>query len=75
MGEIQKIKQKIDTLETEIIEALLMDEEAPKDLENKVDELAKLKAAVTKVHLQCISETLAILDDEQVEFLLPFSGI
>ncbi|HSR73303.1 MAG TPA: hypothetical protein VLL31_00540 [Sulfurovum sp.] len=75
MGEIQKLKRTIDTLETEIIEALLMDEESPKNLENKVDELARLKAAVTKVHLHCISDTLEILDDEQVEFLLPFSGI
>lgn len=72
MGEIQKTKRDIDTLETEIIEALLMDEASPKSLENKVDELAKLKASVTKVHIDCISKTLAILDDEQVEFLLPF---
>lgn len=72
IGEIKKAKSKIDTLETEIMEALFMDEASPKSLENKVDEIAKLKAAVTKIHMQCISETLEILNDEQIEFLLPF---
>ncbi len=72
IGEVQKAKSKIDMLEAEIIEALLMDEESPKNLYSKVDEVAQLKAAVTKVHIQCISETLEVLDDEQIEFLLPF---
>ncbi len=70
--EVQKAKSKIDMLEAEIIEALLMDEESPKNLYSKVDEVAQLKANVTKVHIQCISETLEVLDDEQIEFLLPF---
>ncbi|MBT8349028.1 MAG: hypothetical protein HKP62_06260 [Sulfurovum sp.] len=72
IGEVQKAKRKIDTLETEIMEALFMDDESPKNLENNVDQLAKLKSSVTKVHIQCIFKTLEILDEEQVEFLLPF---
>jgi hypothetical protein len=72
IGEVQKAKSKIETLETEIMEALFMDEESPKNLYNKIDEIATLKASVTKVHIQCISETLEILEDEQIEFLLPF---
>lgn len=72
IGEVQKAKRKIDTLETEIMEALFMDEESPKNLDHKIDEIAKLKASVTKVHIQCISNTLEILDDEQIEYLLPF---
>ena len=72
IGEVQKIKRKIDTLETEMMEALFMDEESPKNLDNKIDEIAKMKASVTKVHIQCISQTLKILDDEQIDFLLPF---
>lgn len=72
IGEVQKAKRKIDTLETEIMEALFMDEESPKDLETKIDEVAKLKAAVTKVHIRCIVDTLEILDDDQIDFLLPF---
>ncbi|MDM5262944.1 c-type cytochrome [Sulfurovum sp. XTW-4] len=72
IGEVQKAKRNIDTLETELMEALFMDEESPKNLDTKVDEVAKLKAAVTKVHIQCIAETLEILDDEQINYLLPF---
>lgn len=72
IGEVQKAKRKIDTLESEIMEALFMDDESPKNLENRIDEIAKLKAAVTKVHIQCISQTLEILDDAQIDFLLPF---
>jgi|AGBJ01.1.fsa_nt_gi hypothetical protein len=72
ISEVQKAKRKIDTLETELMESLFMDEESPKNLENKIDEIAKLKASVTKVHIQCIAKTLEILDDEQIEFLLPF---
>ena len=72
IGKVQKLKRKINTLETMIIEAILIDEASPKSLENKIDELAKLKASVTKVHIHCIADTLAILDEEQIEFLLPF---
>lgn len=72
IGEVQKTKRTIDTLEREMMEALFLDDESPKNLENKIDEIAKLKAYVTKVHIQCIAETLEILDDEQIEFLLPF---
>ena len=72
IDEVQKEKRKIDTLETEIMEALFMDDESPRNLDHKIDEIAKLKASVTKVHIQCISQTLEILDDEQIEYLLPF---
>lgn len=72
IGEVQKAKRNIDALEREVMDALFMDDESPKNLESKIDEIAKLKASVTKVHIQCISQTLEILDDEQIEFLLPF---
>ncbi len=72
IGEVQKAKRKIDTLETEVMEALFMDDESPNNVDHKIDEIAKLKASVTKVHIQCIFQTLEILDDEQIEYLLPF---
>jgi len=72
IGEAQKAKRKIDTIESDIMGALFMDDESPKNLDNKIDEIAKLKAFLTKVHIQCLSETLEILDDEQIDFLLPF---
>jgi hypothetical protein len=68
---VKKIKMKIDELESEVIEAMI-DREASSTVESQVDEIAKLKAEVTKIHLKCISDTTAILSDEQIEFLLPF---
>ncbi|MFT7880271.1 MAG: hypothetical protein ABXS91_07760 [Sulfurimonas sp.] len=74
VGEVQKRKRNIDTLEAEVIEAIV-EHESPKSLEKSIDEIAQLKAAVTKVHIECISNTLEVLDEEQVEYLLPFWGI
>ena len=68
---IQKLKMQIEELETEVIDAMI-DREAPSTVESQVDNIAKLKAEVTKIHLKCISDTTAILSDEQIAFLLPF---
>ncbi len=71
MDAVMKIKKQVKVLEADIIEALV-DGEEPKSVHAKVDEVAKLKAEATKVHLKCISATISILSDEQLEFLLPF---
>ena len=71
MMAVKTIKQKVAKLEAEIIEAMV-DGDALDDIAKKVDEVALLKAKATKVHLKCISDTIAILSDEQLEFLLPF---
>lgn len=68
---IKKLKMKIEELEIEVIDAMI-DREAPSTVASQVDEIAKLKAEVTKIHLKCIANTTAILSDEQIEFLLPF---
>jgi cytochrome c553 len=68
---VRKVKMQLEELEAEVIEAMI-DREAPSTVESKVDEIAKLKAEATKIHLKCISNTTAILSDEQIEFLLPF---
>ena len=71
MSAVGKIRKQVKVLEADIIEAMV-DGEEPKSLHAKVDEVAKLKAEATKVHLKCIADTIAILSDEQLEFLLPF---
>jgi len=71
MSAVMKIKKQVKVLEAEIIEAMV-DGEDPKSVHAKVDEVAKLKAKATKVHLKCISDTVGILSDEQMEFLFPF---
>jgi len=71
MSAVGKIKKQIIVLEADIIEALV-DGEDPKSVDAKVDEVAKLKAQATKIHLKCISDTIGILTDEQMEHLFPF---
>ncbi len=71
MSAVGKLKKQIKVLEADIIE-VLVDGEDPKSVDAKVDEVARLKAQATKVHLKCISETTAILTDEQMEHLFPF---
>ena len=68
---VRKIKKQVKVLEADIIEALV-DGKNPKSVHAKVDEVAKLKAEATKVHLKCISDTIGILSEEQLEFILPF---
>ncbi len=68
---VRKIKKQVKVLEADIIEALV-DGENPKSVHAKVDEVAKLKAEATKVHLKCISDTISILSEEQLELILPF---
>ena len=68
---VGKIKEKAKALEDEIIE-FSVDDEPLETIAPKVDELAKLKAEATKIQLKCLKESLKILNDKQIEFLLPF---
>ncbi len=71
MTAVKNIKKKIKVLETEIIE-IVVDAEDLKSADSKIDEVAKLKAEATRAHLKCISNTVEILNDEQMELLFPF---
>jgi len=68
---VKKIKQQLKPLEATVAEAMI-DREAPKSVDKTLEEIAKLKLEATRVHLKCISQTTAILSEEQVAFLLPF---
>lgn len=74
MSGIKAIKKALAPLEAEIVE-LLVDEESLTDMKSKVDEVAKLKAQATMIHLKCLKESVEILNDEQLELLLPFWGV
>lgn len=71
LNAVNEIKQKVKVLEDEIIEATV-DDEALEKIYPKVEEVAKLKVEATKVQLKCLKESMNILNDEQIEFLLPF---
>ncbi len=71
LGTIKKIKEQVSALETEVIEAMV-DREDPKSVDKQLEEIAKLKTEATRAHLKCIHDTLNILNDDQVAYLLPF---
>ena len=71
LRDLKKIKQEVATLEKEIIE-IVVDAEVLKEADTKIEKLSQLKAKATKVHINCISKTIAILDEEQLEYLVPF---
>jgi hypothetical protein len=68
---IKEIKQKVKALEGEIIEAMV-DGEALETVYPKLEAVAKLKVEATKVQLKCLKRSMKILNDAQIEFLLPF---
>jgi len=69
---VKKIKKVLKSLEEEVIE-LTVDEDATlKEIEPKVDKIAKLKAEATMIQLKCLKDSVAILTEEQLELLLPF---
>jgi mono/diheme cytochrome c family protein len=74
MSSVKALKRKLAPLEREIVEDLV-DEKSLKELQPKVDEVAKLKAEATMVHLKCLKSSVEILTEEQLEYLLPFWGI
>ncbi|HIP47255.1 MAG TPA: c-type cytochrome [Campylobacterales bacterium] len=73
LSSVKKIKQEVATLEEEIIE-IVVDAEELDTLDAKIEKVSKLKAEATKIHINCILDTIAILEDEQLEHLLPFWG-
>lgn len=71
---VQQIKSKVVALESEIVE-MMVDEESLEKTATKVDALAKLKAKATMLHLECLSKTMKVLTEQQIELLMPFWGV
>ncbi|MCO4845340.1 MAG: c-type cytochrome [Sulfurovum sp.] len=71
LSAIKEIKEKVQVLEAEIIEAMV-DGETLEKMYPKLEAVAKLKVEATKVQLKCLKKSMEILNDDQIEFLLPF---
>lgn len=71
LSAIKEIKEKVQALEAEIIEAMV-DGEPLEETYPKLEAVAKLKVEATKVQLKCLKRSMEILNDAQIEFLLPF---
>ena len=68
---VGKIRRKLQMLELDVADAMI-EREDPKSVEKQLEEIAALKLEATKIHLKCISDTTAVLSEEQVAVLLPF---
>ena len=68
---VKTLKPQIKELEDDIADEI-KDGESPESVDTQIQKVAKLKAEATKVHLKCIADTIAVLDEKQIEFLLPF---
>jgi len=68
MGAVKKLKPQIMTLENEVATAAIAGEK-PENLTEKVNQIAKLKAEATMVHIKCIYNTKNTLTAKQLELL------
>ncbi len=71
---ITEIKERVDFLESEIIE-MTVDGDDIENIEVKVNEVAKLKAKATIKQIKCLKDTLEILTEKQLYTLLPMWGM
>jgi mono/diheme cytochrome c family protein len=71
LSAIKTLKPQIQGLEDDIADEI-KDGESPQSIESQLKKLAELKADATRAHLKCIADTIAILNEKQIEFLLPF---
>ena len=71
MSGVQKIKKALKPLQSKIMDLMYEGEEL-KAIQPKVDEVSKLKNQATMIHLKCLKDSIEILTDEQMEYILPF---
>jgi len=74
MSGVKKIKKALQPLEEKVIE-LAYDGAELKEMQPTVDEIAKLKAQGTMIHLKCLKDSIEILNEKQMELILPFWDI
>lgn len=68
IGGVQKLGKEISPLENQVAQASLSGK-TPDEQQALIQSIAKLKAEATMVHLRCLYNTSAILDEKQLEFL------
>ncbi len=67
---VKEIKKALKELEAEVIEMSVEGEEL-KAIEPKVETIGKLKVKATMIQLKCLKDSIEILNDEQIEYILP----
>ncbi len=70
MSNVMRLKPQIQRLEKEVAKSTMLGD-TPQSLKAKVDQIAKLKAEATMVHINCIYQTKKVLTPEQLKMILP----
>ncbi len=70
MSNIMRLKPQIKRLEKEVAKSTMLGD-TPQSLKEKVDQIAKLKAEATMVHINCIYQTKKVLTPKQLKMILP----
>ena len=65
-----KVAKQIKAKELKLTKDIIEDKKDPKELSAQVDEIAKLRADLTKAHLDCIHQVQGTLSKEQFNTLL-----
>ncbi len=68
---VKAIKQKIAPLEAEVVEMAVDGEDVAK-VKPILEQIAKLKVEATLIQYKCLTGSIAILTDDQMEKVLPF---
>jgi len=68
---VKAIKKQLAPLEAEVVEMAVDGEEASK-VQPILEKIAKLKVEATLIQYKCLTGSIAILSDEQLEKVLPF---
>lgn len=71
------IALEVKKLELDLMQKMVLDEKNPKasDMYSKVDEIATLRAKLSKIHLDCIEQVRAVLSKKQFEDMLDYGMI
>jgi hypothetical protein len=68
---VRKIKKELARLEAEVV-SMTVDGEELTLIAKKVEHIANLKKEATMLQIKCLQDSTNILDDRQIELLLPF---
>ena len=72
LRDIKRIKKLLKVLEAEVIEMTVDEDISLKEIAPKIERISLLKAEATMIHIECLKDSVSILNDEQLELLLPF---
>ena len=69
---IKRIKKLLKVLETEIIDLTADEDSKIKEISKKLERISTLKSEATMTQIKCLRESIKILNEKQLELLLPF---